>query len=153
MSRAEGISSSSASKRRSCKTIQINVEFLPVSNINLKVGASSGSSDNQSLVAVEQPEEEVDGEDGKIEGEEEQSLEEEGTQGDDDAGGADVEVEHKTQPGAVALHRVGDKAEEKGEGEHQEERHHQELHEELAILQFLELLLCRGGHVVRTGAA
>ena len=41
------------------------------SNLNLEVGAGSGCSDNlvnHSLVAVEQPEEEVDGGKGKVEG-------------------------------------------------------------------------------------
>ena len=75
-----------------------------------------------------QSEEDVDGEEGKVEGEKEQCLEEEGAEGDEDAGGADVEVGHETQPGVVTLHRVGGDAEEEGEGEHQEKRHHQELH-------------------------
>ena len=85
------------------------------SNLNLEVEAGSGCSDNlvnHSLVAVEQPEEEVDGGKGKVEGEEEQSLELEGGQGDEDAGGADVEEGNETQPG-----------EEEGEGDRQEKRH------------------------------
>ena len=52
-------------------------------------------SDNlviHSLVAVKQSEGEVYGGKGKVEGEEEQSLEHDGGQGDEDAGGADVEV-------------------------------------------------------------
>ena len=123
------------------------------SNLNLEVGAGSGCSQNlldHRLVAVEQPEEEVDGEDGKVEGEEEHSFEEEGGQGDEDAGGVGVEVDHESQPGVVALHRVGGEAEEEGEGEHQEERHHQELHEELASHRhpLHGLLLCRGGQRV-----
>ena len=47
---------------------------------------------NHSLVAVKQPEEEVSSGKGKVEGEQEQSLEQDGGQGDEDAGGADVEV-------------------------------------------------------------
>ena len=48
--------------------------------------------------------------------------------GDEDAGGADVEVGNKTQSGVIALHSVSGEAEEEGDGDHQEERHHQELH-------------------------
>ena len=120
------------------------------SNLNLEVGAGSGCSDNlvnHSLIAVEQPEEEVDGEDGEVEGEEEKSLEQEGGQGEEDACGADVEVENEPQPGVVALHSVGGEAEEEGEGEHQEERHRQDLHQPRAVLhqELLDLLLGRGG--------
>ena len=125
-----------------------SIDFF--SNLNLEVGAGGGCGDNlvnHSLVAVEQPEEEVDGEEGEVEGEEEQSLEQEGAQGDEDAGGADVEVDHEAQPGVVGLHRVGGEAEEEGEGEHQEERHHQDL---LATLH-QELLGLLGFHRVGGG--
>ena len=96
------------------------------SNLNLEVEAGSGCSDNlvnHSLIAVEQPEEEVDGGKGKVEGEEEQSLEQEGGQDNEDACGADVEVGNETQPGVIALHSVSGEAEEEGEGDRQEERH------------------------------
>ena len=149
VSRLEGISSSSASNRRSCNIFHHLIDFFS-SNLNLKVGAGGGCSDNlvnHSLVAVEQPEEEVDGEEGEVEGEEEQSLEQEGAQGDEDTGGADVEVDHEAQPGVVGLHRVGGEAEEEGEGEHQEERHHQDL---LATLH-QELLGLLGFHRVGGG--
>ena len=157
VSRPEGISSSSASNRRSCNIqCKVWVDFLSKLNL-VGVGVSSGCSDNlvdHSLVAVEQPEEEVNGEQGEVEGEEEQPLEQEGGQGDEDAGGADVEVDHESQPGVVALHRVGGEAEEEGEGEHQEQRHHQELHEVLATLhrELLGLLLWRGRHLGRSVA-
>ena len=75
-------------------------------NLNLEVGAGSGCSQNlldHRLVAVEQPEEEVDGEDGKVEGEEEHSLEQEGAQDGDEGGPDDVEVD-ETQPTVVILH-------------------------------------------------
>ena len=54
-------------------------------------------------MAVKQPEEEVSSGKGKVEGEQEQSLEQDGGQGDEDAGGADVEVGNETQPGVIAL--------------------------------------------------
>ena len=56
------------------------------------------------LIQFEQPEEELDCEDGKVEGEEEHSLEQEGAQGYEDAGGADVEVDNEIQPAVVILH-------------------------------------------------
>merc|ERR1719234_1520175 len=66
---------------------------------------------------------------------EKEALDHGGGEGDEEAGGADVEVDHEAQPSVVDLHRVGGDAEEEGEGEHQEQCHHQELHdEELAIL-------------------
>ena len=68
---------------------------------NLEVGTGRGDNLVDHRLAAEQPDEEVDGEEGKVEGEEEQHLEQEGTHGDEDAGGADVEVENKTQPGVV----------------------------------------------------
>ena len=61
----------------------------------MQVEACSSCGDNMvnhSLVAVKQPEEEVSSGKGKVEGEQEQSLEQDGGQGDEDAGGADVEV-------------------------------------------------------------
>ena len=99
---------------------------------NLEVGTGRGDNLVDHRLGAEQPDEEVDGEEGKVEGEEEQHLEQEGTHGDEDAGGADVEVENKTQPGVVGV--VGGEAEEEGDGEHQEERHHQELHQQHAVL-------------------
>ena len=74
---------------------------------------------NHNLVAVKQPEEEVSSGKGKVE--QEQSLEQDGGQGDEDAGGADVEVGNETQPGVIALHSVSGKAEEEGDGDHHQE--------------------------------
>ena len=90
----------------------------------MQVEACSSCGDNMvnhSLVAVKQPEEEVSSGKGKVEGEQEQSLEQDGGQGDEDAGGADVEVGNETQPGVIALHSVSGKAEEEGDGDHHQE--------------------------------
>ena len=70
-------------------------------------------------MAVKQPEEEVSSGKGKVE--QEQSLEQDGGQGDEDAGGADEEVGNETQPGVIALHSISGKAEEEGDGDHHQE--------------------------------
>ena len=119
--------------------------FVGTSFLNLGAESIGRLGDNllkhTLLVAVEQPEEEDGGKGGEVEWEEEQPLEQEGPEGDDDAGGVDVEV------GDEAQHRVGGGGEEEGEGEHQEERQHQQLQEQPDFLLHgdFALRIGRGG--------